>query len=213
LRWLLDARWTRANPPDPPEPDQAITPGISGLAYLLIVGDAIADDPAAWQRSRAALLAVDQKIAALRQAAYTVRLIEGDEEALRGEARPAGRLSRRDVRRPVSDADFAEVLNEIRKMIRRDIARTTGSGKSLARPAAVFFAPEPPLADSVTAEVFGELAQEASVMWVIPKGAKNLMSSAFTQPDGAHIVEDSDGAAADVADLLITGVSAAAPHE
>jgi hypothetical protein len=159
------------------------------------------------------LFAVDQKIAALQQAVYTVRLLEGDEEALRGEARPAGRLSRRDVKRSVFDADFAEVLSQIRKIMRRDVVRTTASDKPLAQPTVMFFGPEPPLADSVTAEVFGELAQEASVVWVIPRGARDLLSSAFTEPANAHVVDDGAGAADDIAELLIAGAREALPHE
>jgi hypothetical protein len=210
---LLDARWRRAKPAVPTVADQAATTTVSGLAYLLIIGEAITDDPEAWQRSRAALLAVDQKIAALRRAAYTVRLLEGDEEAMRGEERPAGQLSKRNVRSPVPDADFAGVLNEIRKLVRRDIARYAGSGRLTTRPAVVFFTSEPPLADSVTAEVFGEFAQEALVIWVVPKGARDLMSPTFTEYDDSFLVEDGDGAAGDIADLLIADATAVPSHE
>ena len=209
LRRLLDVRLHRGKPDEPA--GETIEPPVSGLAYLLVLGEAIADDPAAWQRSRAALLAVDQKIAELRQAAYSVRLLQGDEQALQGESRPAGQLSRRDVKTKVSDADFAGVLTEIRTLIRRGGLRSAGSGKPTARSAVVFFASEPPLADSVTAEVFAELAGEATVIWVIPRDVKALMAPAFAEPANVHVVDEGDGATDDVADLLIADASAADP--
>lgn len=219
LRRLLDGRRRRGRPSAPAsaaasalasaaEPN---TPRACGLAYFLVIGDALADDPPAWQRSRSTLLAVDQKIAALPGAEYAIRLLDGDEQALRGDLRPAGQLARRDVRDPVSDADFAGVLNEIRTLVRRDMARSSGSGKAAARPAVLFFASEPPLADSVTAEVFGELAREAVVIWVIPKEMKDLLASAFAGPPGAHVVDSRDEAADDIADLLSADAGARLP--
>jgi len=203
---LLNPRWHRARPPEPAAADQAVAPRVSALAYLLVVGDEIADDPAAWQRSRTALLTVDEKIASLRQATYSVRLLQGNELALRGETRPAGQLSRRDVKAPVSDADFAGVLAELRTITRRDFAHST---KPAARPAVIFFVSEPPLADSVTAEAFCELAGQATVIWVIPKELMDLMSSVFTNCDGVHVVEDGDSATDDIADVLNANTIAA----
>lgn len=184
------------------EPDKDRT---LGLVYLLIIGDDVTDNPVAWQRGRTTLLSVDQKLAAQPQVAYTVRFLEtDDQEYLRGESRPAGQLSKRSIRRPVSDADFAEVLGEIRKMVRRDAACDRESGRSTVRPAVVFITPEPPLADPVVAEVLGQLVQEASVIWVIPWGTEDLMSEALT-PVGTHVLGDSGHVADAVADLLVVG--------
>lgn len=215
LRHLLDARWRHAKSPEPVAAEQVSAAPVRGLAYLLIAGEAVARDPAARQRGKAALLAVDHRMAELRQADYTVRLLEGSEEALRGESRPAGQLSKRDIRNSVPDTDFAGVLKEIRRLLRQDVARYARSEKPMARPAVVFFASDPPLADPVTAEAFARLVHEASIIWVLPQGVRRLMSSVFTDLDGTHVFGDGEGVADDIAELLVADatVAASSPRE
>jgi len=210
-RWLVHPRRWRGKQPEPSESGRAEAPRIAGLAYLLITGDAIADDRAAGQASRAVLLRVDAKIATLQRVAYLVRVLQGDAETLRGELRPAGQVSRRDVRHQVDGTDFAAVLEEIRALLRRDLARATKSGEPLARPAVVLFAPDPPLADSVAAAVFSHLAQEASIIWVMPKEAMDLLASAFTEPPlHVHVLPDHEDVADEIAGLLNPAVNAPA---
>ena len=48
------------------------------------------------------------------------------------------------------------------------------SGTPVARPAVVFFAVEPPLADAITTEVYQDLARQASVIWVMPADSVSL---------------------------------------
>ena len=203
----MEPRWRRGKQPERGEDAKTEAPRTPGLAYLLIIGDELEDDRGAWQRSRAALLRVDEKIATLPQIAYLVRMLQGDAETLRGELRQAGQLSRRDVRHPVADADFAAVLTEIRALLRRDLTRATASGEPLARPLVVFFAPDPPFADSVTADVFSHLAQEASIIWVTPKEAIGLLAAAFTEPLHVHVLPDHEDVAEEIAGLLIPAVS------
>jgi len=201
-RWLLEPRRRRGKEPEPGHGAEIEPPRTPGLAYLLITGDEFADDQGAWQRSRAALLRVDAKIATLAQAAYLVRVLQGDAETLRGELRQAGHLSRRDVRHRVADADFAAVLEKVRGLLRRDLTRATASGEPLARPMVVFFATDPPVADSVTADVFSHLALEASIIWVVPREAMELLASAFTEPLNVHVLPDHEDVADEIAGLV-----------
>lgn len=201
-RWLLDPPWRRGKQPEPDAGTETEAPRIPGLVYLLITGDEITGDPASWQRSRTALLRLDAKIAAIPRAAYRVRVLQSDAEALRGELRGAGRLAKKDVRHPVADTDFAAVLEELRALLRRDLTRATASGEPVARPVVVFFAPDPPLADSVTADVFSHLVQEALIIWVVPKEAIALLSAAFTEPLHVHVLPEHEDMADEIAGLL-----------
>jgi hypothetical protein len=201
-RWHQAMRWRRGQDAGREPTIEPGRPGTRGLVYLLVTGETIMDDRAAWNRSRSALLEVDAKIAAVPGVAYQVRALQGDEEALRGELREAGQLTRRDVKRPVIDADFARVLEEMGAMLKRDRALIEAGGAPAAHPAVVFFTLDPPLADTVTAEVFRDLAEEASIVWVVPKGSADLVASAFTQSPGTTVVIDHETVAEELAVLL-----------
>jgi hypothetical protein len=201
-RWLHDPPWRRGRQPESAAATQAEAPRISGLVYLLITGDEIAGDPVSWQRSRAALLKLDAKIATIPQAAYQLRALQGDAEALRGELRGAGQVAKKDVRHPVADTDFAAVLEEMLALLRRDLTRTTAAGDPPMRTVVVFFALDPPLADSVTADVFSHLAGRAMVIWVVPKEAIALLSGSFTQPPNVHVLPEHEDVADEIAGLL-----------
>jgi hypothetical protein len=211
-RWLLGPPWRRGKQqqPEPGLGAPAEAPRAPGLAYLLITGSEIADDPASWQRSRAALLRLDAQIAAIPRAAYQVRALQGDEEGLHGDLREAGQVAKKDLRYPVTDTDFAAVLDEMRALLRRDITRTTASGEHLARRVVVIFAADPPLADSVTADVFSHLAQEASIIWVLPKPRVAMLSRPFTEPPHVHVLPEYDDVADEIAALLSPRDSTAA---
>jgi hypothetical protein len=202
-------RWRRDQEAGPDRALESGEPGRRGLVYLIVTGEAVTDDRAAWNRSRSVLLEVDSKIAATRGIAYQVRALQGDEDALRGELREAGQLTRRDVKRPVAHADFARVLEEIREMLERDRAFAEPTAAAAARPAVVFFAPDPPLADTVTAEVFQELAEQASIIWVVPKRSVDLIAPPFKQPSGVRVVEERETVAAEIAALLNVRTNAA----
>ena len=206
-RWLLEPRRRRGKRPESGEAAETQAPKIAGLAYLLNIGDEIPDDDGVWQRSRAALLSVDAKIATLPQAAYQVRVLYGDAEALHGGLRPAGQLSRREVRHQVADIDFAGVLEGIRAMLRRDLAHVTPPVEPPTYPVVVFFAPDPPLSDSVTADAFSHLANEATIIWVVPKTSIELLASDFIEPH-AYVLPDDDYVADEIADLLTPAANA-----
>jgi hypothetical protein len=198
------ARWITAPPGrhrrgahraigDPGEPQ----PG--RLVLLILTGDARSGDHPGWRRGRSVLLDVDRKIAEAR-VACRVRALPGGNAAADGEPRQAGRLSRRDLKRPARAVDFARALGVVRTVMMRDLAVLEGSGLRLARPAAVFYAVEPPMADAVTAEEYGQLAREASVIWVVPGRSAPLMSPLFA--GDARVLTDHDVVTSEIVHLL-----------
>jgi hypothetical protein len=197
-RWLPQVRWRRGQ--QEPADGDAVSggPATRALVYLLITGDDTSVDHAAWNRSRAALLAVDRSIAETPGVAGQVRALQGDEDALRGELREAGRLTRREVKRPVADADFAAVLEGIRALLRRDRSLAEAPDVVAIRAAVVFFAPNPPLADTVAADVFAELAREALVTWVLPRESAGLLAPAFRETAGVRVLTDYEAVAGEV---------------
>ena len=133
-RLIPDVRWRRAHATGEagaPGPD----PTRSGLAYLLLTGEPDSGDQAAWVRSRAMILEVDKKLAALPEVSCHVRVLSGNEDELRGEMRAAGQLTKRDVRGAVADLDFAGVLDEVRRIVNRDRSRWPALALPLGQPA------------------------------------------------------------------------------
>ena len=174
-------------------------PRAGRLVLLILTGDARAGDLAGWRRGRSVLLGVDRRIA--RTAApYGVRGLPGGDAVAASELRQAGRLSRHDLKRPARAVDFARALSAVRMVMMRDLAALERSGLRVARPAAVFYAVEPPLADAVAAEEYEQLAREACVTWVIPGRSAPLMSPLFA--GGARILTDHDAVAEEVVHLL-----------
>jgi hypothetical protein len=207
-RWIPERLRRRGQQPAADEPEAGAddaAPETEGLAYLLVVGDeSCGDDEAALNRSRSALLEVDKKIGELSGFAYQVRMLHGDEDGLRGDLREAGRLGRRDIKRTVASVDFAAVLENVLASLRRDRAPLKAASAA-ARPAVVFFTPEPPLADTVAAELFRTLTQEATVVWALPKSSKALLSMTFTDAPGVQVIVDDQAVADEIAALLNSG--------
>jgi hypothetical protein len=174
-------------------------PQAGRLVLLILTGDARSGDHAGWRRGRSVLLDVDRKIAMAR-VACRVRALPGGDTAAGSEPRQAGRLSRRDLKRPARAEDFARALAVVRTVMMRDLAVLEHSGLRLTRPAAVLYAVEPPLADAVTAEEYGQLAQDASVTWVVPSRSAQLMSRLFA--GDARVLTDHDGVTGEIVHLL-----------
>jgi hypothetical protein len=195
-RLIPEVRWRRpgdAGDGQAPKPQ----PTASGLAYLIPTGDERSGNLAA--RSRAMILDVDKKFAALPGIACQVRVLQGDENGLRGNLREAGQLGKRDVRGAVADLYFAEVLDKILAMLGRDRAQSA-SALPLCTPVVAFFAPEPPLADSAAVRSFRALAQEAYIAWVVPKSESDMMAADFK--NGGRLLTDFESLADDLAALL-----------
>lgn len=227
-RWITGLRRKKVQRQDE-DPGEA-GPKTEALAYLLVLGDLVLGDEtlgdeAALNQGRSALLETDKAIAGLPGFAYRTRVLYGDEEGLRGDLRDAGSLTRRDVRRTVASADFAAVLEGIGAWLRRDgvpppmadsVPSPIADGASPPtadrvpptadgapkRTVVVFFALEPPLADTVAAEVFHDLARRVPIIWVLPKNARSLLSEAFTSPPCVRVIPSEEGAAHEVAAVL-----------
>jgi hypothetical protein len=178
-------------------------PGQAGLVYLILLGDQRLDDRPGWRRGRSVLRAVAGKLARTPGLAYQVRAMSGGQGAGTSKLRRAGRLPRRDLRRSAWSMDFAQALGNARLMLRRDQNALEPAGEPTARPAIVFFAVDPPLADAVSAEEYAGLAQEASVTWVVPDGRARLLSPAFAAGD-ARVLTDHDSVADEVARRVLT---------
>jgi hypothetical protein len=182
--------------PDAPDAESAPLPG--GLVFLVLVGGQRADGPAAWRRGRTVLREVDRRIAAAAPAAYQVRALPAAGIPAYRKPRPAGRLSRRGLRPPALGADFAEMLAATRAMIRQDLTALELAGRAAVRPAVVFYAADPPVADAVTAQEYAGLAAEASVTWVVPESSAALMAPVFSG-GGARVLADYHAVADEIA--------------
>jgi hypothetical protein len=207
-RWIprLIKRQAEAGAAEPQDNAEDAAPKTEGLVYLLVVGDESCRDEAALNRSRHALLEVDRKIADLPGLAYRVRMLHGDEDGLRGGLREAGQLGRRDIKRTVASTDFAAVLEGVRASLRRDRVALEADDAT-TRPAVVFFTPEPPLADTVAVELFRDLAQEASIIWALPRNSEALLSGAFAGAPGVRVITDNLATADEITAVLGSGTS------
>ena len=76
----------------------------------------------------------------------------------------------------VKTGDFTAVLKVVRGSLRRDcgLVQTiaTAAGLTLIPPTVVIFTADPPMADLGAGDVFGDLAAEATVVWVVPESSK-----------------------------------------
>ena len=173
-----------------------------GLVYLIIVGDDISADHSAWHKGRSVLLDMDAKIAVAPLFAFKVRALGVGQDSVRGKLREAGQLSRRDIKQPVTDSDFASVLGSIRTMLKIDRATIQTTDAPMAWPAVVFFATDPPLADSATADMYRELAREASIIWIVPRDSADLMAPVFTEAQDTLLLVYHQEVAGEIASLL-----------
>ena len=180
-----------------------------GLVYLLMIVDQDAAVDPALGRLQAALLDVDRRLAAQPFCRYQVRVIHGSDGNLRGELQDAGKLGRRAAKRSVKTGDFTAVLKGIRGSLRRDrgLIQTiaTAAGLTVTPPTVVIFAADPPMADLGAAAVFGDLAAEATVVWVVPGKLEGLVSPAFGTACGAAVLGEHQAVADEILDVMRGG--------
>ncbi len=184
-------------------------PQAMGFVHLLVTGDPDAAGDPALASLQAALLDLDKKLAAQQACAYQVRLVYGDDGELRGELCDAGRLGRRAAKRSVEAGDFAALFKGVRATLRRDSvlieAAAGAAGLAVARPAVVIFTADPPMADRGSAAALGDLAAEATVVWVVPRNSEDLVSPAFTCGPGTVVIGAHHAVADDICGLLAEG--------
>jgi hypothetical protein len=180
-----------------------------GLVYLLMIVDQGAAADPALSRLQAALLAVDRRLATEPWCEYQVRVIHGSDGNLRGELHDAGTLARRTAKRSVTTGDFIAVLKGMRSSLRRDCGLVgtiaTAAGLTLASPTVIIFTADPPMADPSAAIVFGDLAAEATVVWVVPGKLEGLVSPAFGTAGGGAVVGEHQAVADEILDVMNGG--------
>lgn len=172
------------------------------LVYLLMIVDQDAAADPALDRLQAALLDMDRRLAAEPLCGYQVRVIHGRDGHLRGELQDAGRLGHRGAKRMIKTGDFTAVLKVVRGSLRRDcgLVQTiaTAAGLTVIPPTVVIFTADPPMAELGAGDVFGDLAAEATVVWVLPKRLGGLVSPAFSTTSGATVLEESQAVADEI---------------
>lgn len=214
-RWLPGVPWRRGKQVAGQGDAGAVAPEgaartAMGLVYLLMIAERdTAADPALG-RLQAALLDVDKRLAAQPLCKYHVRVIHGSDDHLRGDLRDAGQLSRRAAKQSVRTGDFTAVLKGIRGSLRRDSglvqATAAAAGLTLAPPTVVIFTADPPMADLSAATVFGDIAAEAMVVWVVPGRLEGLVSTAFGTAGGAAVLGEHPAVGDEILDLIQGGV-------
>jgi hypothetical protein len=177
-----------------------------GLAYLLTVLDHDAAPDPALGRLQAAVLDVGKRIAALPGMDYRVSVIHGDDKQIASTPRTAGRIIRRPVKRSVRTEDFTAVLKVLRSSLRDDSelvqSRATAETLSVASPVVIIFTVDPPMAEPGAAAVFGDIAAQARVVWVVPRKLEGLVSPAFSRECGATVLGEHQAVADDILDLM-----------
>ena len=182
-RWRARDRPSAATgSPSPPVADETdAQPDV--LVLLILNEDQWPRERDTYRRRQSTLLELDRKIGELPQLSCHVHALTASPDAAESHPRQAGQLSRRDISPSPTSLDFARSLEIVRSALKTDVAALAPR----SRPFIVFFAADPPFADPVSAGVYGELAQEASVIWVLPEQSAELLSPAFTG-HGAHII-------------------------
>lgn len=218
LRRLPRSPWRRGKQavnegdPDAAAPEVPVRTAM-GLVYLLLIVDQDAPADPALGRLQATVLDLDRRLAAQPFCGYQLRLIHGSDGNLRGELQDAGRLTRRAAKRSVKTGDFTSVLKGIRGSLRRDrgLIQTiaTAAGLTVAPPTVVILTADPPMADIGAATVFGDLAAEATMVWVVPGKLEGLVSPAFGDASGAAVLGEHPAVADEILDVMRGGVFSA----
>lgn len=199
----------RREQPSPAPLAPTTPPGSLGLIYFLTLAEHGAGEGFGHDRLRAVLRDVDKGLAAEPDRTYQVRLLHGSDE-LRGDRQPAGLLSRRVMRRSVAITHFYDVVRSIQDALRRDLADVgtvaMGMGVPVTRPAVVLLTTDPPIADRRSVVAFGELAAQATIIWVVPPETQALVNPVFGDRGPAVVLGQSDSTADRVCEIVRTGV-------
>jgi hypothetical protein len=129
-----------------------------------------------------------------------VRVLSSAADVARSTLREAGRLAERDVSRPDLHPDFEQSLNRLGKAVVSDLIALGRMTLPAARPAVVIFAVDVPVADVISARAYERLAEQASIIWVVPEHFGNLMSPVFSA--GGPVLTFHDGTVEEIAGLL-----------
>ena len=195
---LLPSAPRRRGRQSPPSTPLAATtpPGRLGLVYFLTLTEPGMGEGLGQDRLQAVLRNVDKRLAAQPNCAYQVKLLYGTDDKLRGDRQQAGLLNRRIARRSVEVTHFDEVVKSVHAALRRDLAEVgttaTGIGVPVARSAVILLTTDPPIADRRSVGAFGELAAEATIIWLVPRNTEGLVNQVFGDRGPAAVLGESE---------------------
>ena len=178
-------------------PEAAAVP-VTAIApvFLLLHALVSPDGQVSWRKCRSLSVSLDRKLSSSRSAAFMVRAVSGAD----GSLRDAGHLRERDIRRPDPQLEFEQSLDRLRKAMTSDLGSLNRMTLPAIPPAVVIFAVDVPVADVISAEVYRRLAEQASVIWVVPEPSAHLISPLFS--NGVQVLGFHDGIANEIAGLL-----------
>ncbi len=152
----------------------------AGAVYLVLSSNEVTGELADWRRGKSVLLDLDRKLAAIPDCAFQVRAVQVTDDLTSDGLRPAGRLSRRDMKRP-ERTNLSRVLAAIDRALTSDLAACRRATGEVKRPAVIIFAADAPLADLATVEACTRLAGKADIRWMGPEKILTLLSPRFAQ--------------------------------
>lgn len=170
--------------------------------FLLLYGVTSPDEQVSWREARSLSVSLDRKITSSRPVAFKVRAFSSAADSAKSTLRDAGSLAARDIKRPDPQLDFDQALDSLRTALASDLGGLSRAVLPAARPAVVILAVDVPVADVISAQSYQRLAEQASVIWVVPERSANLISPVFTA--GVPVLTFHDGTADEIVGLLHT---------
>jgi hypothetical protein len=192
---------TAAGSPPAPIPVTHSSPAVL-LFMSLFGGGSSGSQQDGWRQARSVLLDVDERIAATPTLRYLVRAFRAAPKVQHSELRPAGQLSRRDLRRPDRSLDFGPLLHAVLTTLTMDMRTSLRASVIAARPAVIFFPVTAPLADAVSMRAYTELTERALVLWIVSAEVNRLISPDFGI-GGARTFVDRPDVSEEIAELLV----------
>ena len=176
-------------------------PAASVVVYLILTAAQSSPDRADWRRGRSVLLELDKQLARTPGIAYLTRVLDA---TVPGEdrLRPAGQLSRRDIRHPASFLDFATALTSLSAVLRADHQRAVQAARLAAPPTLVIYAADAPLADAITSTRYAVLAAQVPILWILPGTSAALLSASFRDGKHVHVSTDHPAIATELVRLI-----------
>jgi hypothetical protein len=187
-------------PAQPEAPEVPVPVAVIAPVFLLLYGVTSPDEQVSWREARSLSVSLDRMVSLSRPVAFMMRAFSGITGSPKSVLQEAGRLSERDIKRPDPHVDFEQSLNSLRNALTSDLGALGRMARPAARPAVVIFAVDIPVADVISAEAYQRLAEQASVIWVVPERSADLLSPVFSA--GGPPLTFHEGTASEIASLL-----------
>jgi hypothetical protein len=216
--WRLASRRLRGSGPPGEQADGQAQPETEEIAittvapvFLLLYGVTSPDEQVSWREARSLSVSLDRKITSSRPVAFKLRAFSSAVGGAKNALQDAGSLCERDIKRPDPQLDFEQSLNSLRKAVASDLGALGRATLPAVRPAVVIFAVDVPVADVISAQAYKRLAEQASVIWVVPERSANLISPVFTA--GVPVLTFHDGTDDEIVGLLYACASPPPPSD